>query len=74
MKLNRKLLTLNHDKYFTTPEFNKLTLANFSARLKQEKLASKSDIANLINKIDFDDKLSGFNIRIITNKRKRVIV
>ena len=27
-----------------------------------------------MNKINFDNKLSGFNIRINTNKRKRVIV
>ena len=36
---------LNHDKYITTPEFNKLTAENFTARLKQ---------ANLVNKNDFD--------------------
>ena len=36
---------LNHYKYITTPEFNKLTAENFTARLKQ---------ANLVNKNDFD--------------------
>ena len=25
----------NHDKYITTPEFNKLTAENFAAKLKQ---------------------------------------
>ena len=34
----------------TTPEFNKLTAENFAARLEQANLASKSDIANLVNK------------------------
>ena len=28
----------NHDKYITTPEFNKLTAENFTARLKQVNL------------------------------------
>ena len=27
--------TPNHDKYITTPEFNKLTAESFAARLKQ---------------------------------------
>ena len=47
----------NHDKYITTPEFNKLTSENFAARLKQANLASKSDIANFVNKTDFNNKL-----------------
>ena len=38
----------DHDKYITTQEFNKLTSENFTARLKQADLASKSDIANFI--------------------------
>ena len=29
----------------------------FALRLKRENLASKSDIANFVNKIDFDNKL-----------------
>ena len=44
-------------KYITTPEFNKLTAKNFAARLKQANLASKSNIANLVNKADFYHKL-----------------
>ena len=42
----------NHDKYVTTPEFNKLKAESFAARLKQ---------ANLVNKTDFDNKLTGYN-------------
>ena len=40
-----------HDgsKYITTQEFNKLTAENFAARLKQ---------ADLVNKTDFDSKLT----------------
>ena len=49
--------TPDHSKYITTPEFNMLTSENFSARLAQANLASKSDIANFVKKIDFDDKL-----------------
>ena len=41
----------NQDKYITTPEFNKLTAANFTARLKQ---------ANLVTKTNFDNKLTSF--------------
>ena len=36
-KLNeneKKIIDHNHDKYITTPEFNKLTTENFKARLK----------------------------------------
>ena len=46
---------LSHDKYITTPEFNKLTAENFAARLKQ---------ANLLTKTGFDNKLTSFNKRI----------
>ena len=50
----------NHDKYITSPEFNKLTAENVAARLKQ---------ANLVNKTDFDNKLIGFN-REVQKKKK----
>ena len=51
----------NHDKYITTPEFNKWTAESFTARLKQ---------ANLVTKTDFDNKLTNFNRRITSNKTK----
>ena len=41
----KKITDDNHDKYITTPEFNKLTSENFAARLKQ---------ANLVTKTEFD--------------------
>ena len=53
-EIKRTLTDHNHDKYITTPEFNKLTAESFAARLKQANLASKSDIANFVNKTDFD--------------------
>ena len=39
-------------KYITTPQFNKLTAENFTARLKQ---------ADLVSKTNFDYKLISFN-------------
>ena len=35
--------TPNHDKYISTPEFNKLTGENFTARLKQASLVTKTN-------------------------------
>ena len=40
----------DHDKYITSPEFNKLTAENFAARLTQANVASKNDIVNFANK------------------------
>ena len=73
MKL-KKNMDHNHDKYITTPEFKKFTAEVFAAKLKQGNLASKSDIANFVNKIDFDNKLLSFNKRINSNKTKHVLV
>ena len=55
----------DHSKYITTPEFNKLISENFAIRLKQ---------ANLMTKIDFDNKLTSFNKRVISNKTKHLEV
>ena len=33
----------NHDRYITTLEFNKLIAENFTARLKQANLVTKTD-------------------------------
>ena len=53
--------TPNHGKYITTPGFIKLTAQNFTARLKQ---------ANLVTKTDFDKKLTSFNRKINSSKTK----
>ena len=53
----KKITDHNHDKYITIPEFNKLTAENLSLRLAQANLAGKNNIAALVNKINFDDKL-----------------
>ena len=52
-------------KYIITQGFNKLTEENFDIRLKQ---------ADLVNKIDFDDKLTSFNKQITSNKIKHLEV
>ena len=45
--------------------FNKLTAKRFTVRLKH---------ADLVNKIDFDNKLTSFNKRINSNKTKHLEV
>ena len=60
-EIEKKTIDHNHDKYITTPEFNKLTVENFAARLAQGNVANKSDIANFVNKTDFDKKLKNLN-------------
>ena len=54
-----------NSEYITTQEFNKLTAENFAARLKQ---------ANLVNKTNFDNKLTSFDRRITSNKTKHLEV
>ena len=61
----KKFTDHNHDKYITTPEFNKLSTDVFNARLAQ---------ANLITKTDFDAKLSSLNRKITQNKTKHLLV
>ena len=48
-EIEKKITDHSHDKYITTPEFNKLTAENSAATLAQ---------ANLVTKTDFDNKLS----------------
>ena len=38
----------DHNKYITTQEFNTLMTSNFAARLAQAKLATKTDITDLM--------------------------
>ena len=61
----KKITDHKHDKYLTTPEFNKLKAENFPARLAQ---------ANLVTKTDFDSKLSNLNRKITVNKTKHLLV
>ena len=48
----KKINVLRYDyKYTNTEECNRLTAANFSARLKQANLVSKSDLVDFVKKI-----------------------
>ena len=49
-------------------------ISNFAARLAQETLAGKNDIANFVNKTDFEDKLKNLNKKATSNKRKHLLV
>ena len=62
MKLKIKLVIIihNHDRYITTPEFNRPTTENFKARLAQ---------ANLIPKTDFDTELKKLVIELLQKKK-----
>ena len=64
-ELEKNLTDHGHDKYITTPEFNKLTGENFTTRLGQ---------ANLITKTNFDSKLSSRNRKITSNKSKHLFI
>ena len=57
-EIEKKITDHYHDKYITTPEFNKFTAEIFDLRLKHANLASKGVIDNFINKTDFDNKLN----------------
>ena len=63
--IEKKLTDHNHDKYITTPEFNKFSAEIFAARLAQ---------GNLITKTDFDNKLISLNKKINSNKTKHLLV
>ena len=56
-QIEKKISDDNHDKCIATLEFNKLTLENSVARLKQKNLTSISGIANFVNKADLNNKL-----------------
>ena len=64
-EIEKKITDHNYDKYITTSEFDKLISENSAARLKQVKLATKSDIANFVNNTDFDGKLKNLNKKIM---------
>ena len=70
-EIEKKITTdHDHDKYITTQEFNKLTLENFTARVAQANLASKSDIANFVKKADFDDNVKKLYKNVTSSKNE----
>ena len=60
--IEKKITDHNDDKYITTPEFNKLTVENFAARLAQ---------VNLVTKTDFDNKLANL-IKKLTQTKQNI--
>ena len=64
-EIEKKVTDHNHDRYITTPEFEKFTEELFATRLAQ---------ANLITKTDFDTKLISLNRKINSNKTKHLLV
>ena len=60
-EIETKLNNHNHDKYITTPEFNKLAADVFNARLSQ---------ANLVAKTNFDNTVSSLDSKTAENKTK----
>ena len=60
IQIEQKITDHCHDKYITTPEFNKLTLEILQARLAQ---------ANLVTKTDFDNKLINLNKKLTETKQ-----
>ena len=65
IEIEIKINDHSHDEYITTQELNDLTAKYFTARLKQ---------ADLVTKIDFDDKLKSFNRKNNSNKTKHLLV
>ena len=68
--LNRKISEVENKisdnfKYIIAQEFNKLAAEDFARRLKE---------ADLVNKTDFDNKLTRFNRKIASNKTKHLEV
>ena len=63
---NKIATDYDHDNYITTQEIKKLTLENFTARLKQANLTCKNDIANFVNKVYFNNILKN----ITSNKNE----
>ena len=60
MKLEQNLLIINMiNTNITTSEFNKLTVEDFAARLKQ---------ANLVAEVDFDDRLKSLDQKLKQSK------
>ena len=59
----------DHGKYFTSQEFNNLTVDILVARLAEAKLTAKNDIANFGEKTGFDEKLKILIKKVTSNKK-----
>ena len=54
---SRKQKLVKLKKCISTEKLDKLTAENFAALLKQERLSTKDDIDDFVEKTDFDDRL-----------------
>ena len=63
--IKKKITDHNHDKCFTTREFNTMAADVFNARLAQ---------VNVMTKTDFDAKLSALNKKITSNRTKHLLI
>ena len=59
-----------YNNHNTNTKFKKLRGENFAARLVQANLTGKNDIADSVEKTNFDDKLKNLNTKITTKKKK----
>ena len=67
MKFERTILTIIMINIF---QYQNLTAEIFAARLKQADLASKKDIADFVNKTDFENKLLTLTVPIPDKVKK----
>ena len=71
--IEKKITDHDHsNRYITIQEFNKLTSDNCASRQAQANLASKNDVAALVKKTDFNDKLKKLNKKVTSNKTKHI--
>ena len=63
----------DNSKCITTPEFNRLTAEQFTARLKQTHLETKEDIADFVKKTDLDDQLH-LDTKVTSNISKHLLI
>ena len=62
------------DRYTTTKEFNKLTAQTLVSRLSQENLTGRNDIAKIVKKTDFDNKLKNSNEMLLQMKQNMYLL
>ena len=62
------------DRYTTTKEFNKLTAQALVSRLSQENLTGRNDIAKIVKKTDFDNKLKNSNEMLLQMKQNMYLL
>ena len=62
------------DRYTTTKEFNKLIAQTLVSRLSQENLTGRNDIAKIVKKTDFYNKLKNSNEMLLQMKQNMYLL